>query len=578
MLDYKKAPFNLGDEEIKWVEDTFKELNDFQKVNQVIIDMAWSPEEKDLKNDVAKHNFGGYRYHNTSAESLFNQNSIIQKGKIPALIAANVEGGGDGGVKGGTKIGDPVALAATGNPENAYYMAYYGCKEAAAVGCNWTFSPIVDIDINWRNCIISNRSFGQDTDTVLEFSKEYLRGAKDAGVECCMKHFPGDGCDDRDQHLCVTINDLSTKDWDKTFGKVYKGMIDAGVSSIMVGHMVLPSYQKKFRPELKDEDLMPATLAPELLQDLLRDQLGFNGLVITDATHMLGLTATIPRREFMPGVIMAGCDMVLFMRDTDEDIKYMMDALEDGRLTRERLDEAVKNVLAYKAMMKLPKKQKDNTIMPSADARSIIGCIEHKEKAKQILDESITLVKNTRKQLPLDPIKHKNVIVYSATTASAVAKLAGNAPVEKKLVDALNARGFNAELYKLNPLKLVTRKGLNGKKLLSGTPIEEFNKKYDACFLICDVTGYSESNGRSIKWKIPMGPEIPWYVTELPTVVISTAWPFHLHDLPMVPTYINTYNSSELAIEMTVDKIIGKSEFKGVSPVDAFCGSWDTKK
>lgn len=576
-LDYTKAPFFLGEAELKWIDDTFHMMNEYEKINQVFIDMAWSPKEKELQADVLQHNFGGYRYNNAKAEELFRQNTVIQTGKIPALIAANVEGGGDGGVKGGTRIGEGIALAATQNSQNAYYMGYYGCKEAASVGCNWTFAPIVDIDLNWRNCIISNRSFGQDADTVLEFSKEYLRGASEAGVQCCMKHFPGDGCDERDQHLCLTVNDLSCEEWNQTFGKVYRGMIEAGVSSIMVGHMLLPSYQRKFKPELRDQDLLPATLSPELLQNLLREQLGFNGLVITDATHMLGITSKQSRRDFLPGVLMAGCDMILFMRDRHEDIRYLQEALQKGTLTRERLDECVKNVLAFKAMMKLHEKQKQNALMPPVEAMNVIGCKVHKDKEREVLDQSITLVKNTKNQLPIRPDTHKNIMIYSVSSAGLVSKVMGKTAVNKKLQEVLIEQGFHAELYKMKPWKYMTPKGINGKKALSDITVETFRKQYDACIVICDVTGFSETNGRSLKWQIPMGPEVPWYVTELPTIVISTAWPFHLLDLPMVPTYINTYNDSKLALEITVEKLMGKSEFKGVSPVDAYCGRWDTR-
>ena len=116
--------------------------------------------------------------------------------------------------------------------------------------------------------MIASRSFGNDPDTVLKMSLEYMRGAKEAGVACCMKHFPGDGCDERDQHLATTVNTLSCEEWDETFGKVYKGMIDAGVPSVMVGHIMQPAYSRRLRPGIRDEEIMPARIAPELLQGL----------------------------------------------------------------------------------------------------------------------------------------------------------------------------------------------------------------------------------------------------------------------------------------------------------------------
>ncbi|MGN0314243.1 MAG: glycoside hydrolase family 3 N-terminal domain-containing protein [Fusicatenibacter sp.] len=234
-----------------------------------------------------------------------------------------------------------MAIAATGNPRNAYYLGYYGCKEAAAVGCNWTFAPIVDVDYNWRNCIIPTRSFGKDPDTVLKMSLEYLKGASDAGVACCMKHFPGDGCDERDQHLVTTYNDKSCEEWDASYGRIYRGMIDAGVKSVMIGHIALPSYSRALCPGIKEEEIMPATVAPELLQGLLREKLGFQGLIITDATHMVGITGRMRRHDFIPRMLMSGCDMILYYRDHDEDIGYLKEALSDGRLTMERLDDMV---------------------------------------------------------------------------------------------------------------------------------------------------------------------------------------------------------------------------------------------
>lgn len=579
-MNLKGKPFYLDDKKIEWVENTLSMMTLDEKIGQIFVDILWNDSEKDIKKNIEKYHEGGFRYNNRSAEKLYKQNSAIQKySKIPALIAANVEAGGDGAIKGGTKIGDPVAIGATQNKEYAYDLGYIGCKEAAAVGCNWTFAPIVDINYNWRNVVVSNRCFGSDPDMVLEMSKEYMRGAHDAGVACCMKHFPGDGLDERDQHIVTTINTMSCEEWDSTYGKVYEGMIEAGVPSIMIGHIQLPSYTKRFCQDIKDNEIMPATLAKELLNELLREQLKFNGLIITDATHMVGLTSTKPRREFIPSVIECGCDMILYYRDKDEDIKYFKDGLKNGLVSEKRLNEAVKRVLAFKAMLNLPQKKEKQELMLPKENLKIIGCPEHKEKAAQIIDNSITLVKNTKNQLPIVPSKHKRIVVFSINSSKGlVSKVIGNSSkAEKILVEELNKAGFEASIFKINPLKYISNKGINGKKVLSGLPVEEFISRYDAAFLIANVDGFSQSNERRLHWMMPMGPDIPWYVTELPTVFISVKNPFHLIDVPMVPTYINTYNKDREAIRQTIEKIMGKSDFKGISSVDAFCDSWDTK-
>ena len=583
-MDYTKKPFYLSEDDLKWVEETFQKMTEEEKLNQVFVDMLWNNSPKEVEKMQSKYQFGGYRYNNMSSEKLYEQNAAIQRsGKIPALIAANVEAGGNGAVSGGTKIGEAIACAATGETESAYYMGYYGCKEAAAVGCNWTFAPVVDIDMNWRNCVIPTRCFGNDVDTVLEMSKAYMRGAHKAGVACCMKHFPGDGCDERDQHLATTTNDCTVEEWDATYGKVLKGMIEEGVPSVMIGHITLPSYSRLLCPGIKDEDIMPATIAPELLQGLLRGKLGFNGLIVTDASHMVGITSRIRRHDFIPQMIMAGCDMILYYRNHDEDVNYLKEALQDGRLTQERLDEAVHTVLAFKAYMKLQKKQVNGTLMPPMEKLSVIGCKKHKEKAAEIIDKSITLVKNRKNQLPLSPEKHKRIIIYTVQSGGLTQKIkdiahggkSGN--ISEMLAEELKVQGFEPTVYKINYLKYLSPHGINGKKALAEVSVGEFTNSYDAAIVLCNVGSFSTTNERSLHWTIPMGPEIPWYASEILTVGISVAHPFHLIDLPMVPVYINTYNGSREALKQTVEKLIGKSEFKGVSPVDAFCNRWDTR-
>ena len=583
-MDYTQKPFYLKPEDIVWVEATFASMTQEEKLNQVFMDMLWNNPPKEVEAQQTAYQIGGYRYNNGSAEKLYEQNAAIQRtSKIPALIAANVEAGGNGAVSGGTKLGEGIACGATGDPQSAYYMGKYGCREAAAIGCNWTFAPIVDIDLNWRNCVIATRAFGNDADKVLEMGLAYMKGAHEEGVACCMKHFPGDGCDERDQHLVTTVNDLSCEEWDATFGKVYKGMIDAGVPSVMVGHIQQPAYSRALRPGIKDEEIMPATVAPELLQSLLREKLGFNGLIVTDATHMVGITGKVRRHDSIPAMIMAGCDIILYYRNHDEDVGFLREALEDGRLTQERLDEAVKTVLAFKAYLKLHEKQKSGTIMPPKDGLSIIGCKEHKAKAAEIIDKSITLVKNTRNQLPLTPEKHKRIIIYTVETGGLVSKIKDmlfgnkNRKPTDVLAEELRKNGFEPTVFKLNYLKYLSKNGVNGKKAIAEYSTQEFAAMYDAAIILCNVSSFSTTNERSLHWSIPMGPEIPWYATEMPTIAISVAHPFHLIDLAMVPTYINTYNANEETMRQTVAKLMGKSEFKGVSPVDAFCGMWDTR-
>ena len=221
--------------------------------------------------------------------------------------------------------------------------------------------------------------------------------------------------------------------------------------------------------------------------------------------------------------------------------------------------------------------------MPPREDMQVIGCDAHKAMAAEIIDKSITLVKNTRNQLPLDPKKHKRIVIYTVQSGGMTQKIKQIAhggkggSVSDILAEELKKQGFEPTIYKVNYLKYISPHGINGKKALAEVSVGEFAKMYDAAIVLCNVGSFSTTNERSLHWTIPMGPEIPWYASEIPTIAISVAHPFHLIDLAMVPTYINTYSGSKEAIRQTVAKLMGKSEFKGTSPVDAFCGRWDTR-
>lgn len=315
-VDLTKKPYFLEKEDIQWVEDTIAGMTTEEKIGQLFVNMGSERSEEYLKDVLEKYHIGAVRYNPGTSKEVHEQNRILQENaKIPLLIAANTEAGGNGACTDGTEIGVEVKIGATKDPKYAYEMGRVSGIEAAALGCNWSFAPITDINRNWRNPIISSRSFGSDPDMVLEMSKAYMKGFMESNMVCAMKHFPGDGIDERDQHLSNSVNTYSTDEWDATFGKVYSGMIDAGVHTVMVGHIMLPSYQKYFNHQMELEDTLPATLSKELIDGLLKEKLGFNGMVVTDASHMVGMTSVMKRSKMLPTAIAAGCDMFLFFND-----------------------------------------------------------------------------------------------------------------------------------------------------------------------------------------------------------------------------------------------------------------------
>lgn len=573
MVNLKAKPFNLNDEQIKWVEETLGSMTEDEKIGQLFINLTLQRDEESLSKLVNEYHIGGVRWQGGTLEEIYEQNKFIQEhSKIPTLIAANTEAGGNGAVAEGTLIASGAACGAAKDDSVVRAMAEVGATEAKAVGCNWVFAPVCDIVSNWRNTIVNTRAFGDDPKLVAERSLAYMEENMKLGVACAAKHFPGDGSEERDQHLVMGCNDLSTKEWDESFGYVYKKLIDAGLDSVMVGHISQRAYSKELCPGTKDSEIMPATLAPELLQKLLREKLGFNGLIVTDATHMVGLTATMPRKDYIPGVVAAGCDMVLFFNDPKEDIDYVRQALRNGVITQERLEDAVLRILGLKAKLGL-----NNLTFPKKEDLACVGSLEHHEKAKMAADESITLVKDTQNVLPLDPSKRKNLRLYFIESAP-VSLLNGADKAKARLVKELEDAGFNVTAPKdYYELEMEKQSPFNKFRVMGHESREEFKKNTDVVLFVVNMKGYAQTNNVRLCYDASHSAQNPWFASEVPTVAVSLNYTNHLYDLPMMKTYINAYCDSPEYLHALVEKLTGKSEFKGQYNDLVWCDRWETR-
>ena len=573
MVNLREKPFNLNDEQLSWVENTLSSMTLEEKIGQLFICMNYDHREEKYKEMIERFHVGGIRWQGGSLKDQYDQNRYYQEhSKIPVLIAANLEAGAEKSLKGGTLLAPGPAMGAAG-PEVARLMADKAAEEAKAIGVNWTFAPITDVVYNWRNTIVNNRAFGNDPDEVIADSIAYMEGAHKHGLACCCKHFPGDGVEERDQHLVLGCNDLSVEEWERSFGKVYRAVFEAGVESVMVGHICMPAWSKKLRPGMTDEDILPATLSPELLQDLLRGHLGFNGLVLTDASHMAGLSTAAPRSVQVPGAIAAGCDMFLFFNDPEEDYGYMMNGYKNGVITDERLNEAVTRILGLKAKLNLYKYE-----FPSEDGLSIVGCEDHHEAAAVCADKSVTLVKDTQHILPLNPAKKPRAILYYVETAP-VSYLNGTDPAKKIVVEELERAGFTVDCHQdYYEMECEQMSPMNAFKIMETPSVEEFKSKYDVVFMVVHMKGYAQENNVRVKWSAAHSSELPWFVYEVPTIGISLNYTNHLYDLPMLKTFVNAYAPTREYIRAAVEKIVGKSEFKGKANDLVWCGRWDTRR
>ncbi len=559
MVDLKAKPFNLSDSDIQWVDKTLAGMSLDEKIGQLFCPVGFDQDPGYLEHRLLKNNIGGIMYRSAPAAQAQACHRYLQEhSKIPLLIGANLEAGGDGAAEDGTRLGSQMQVAATGSQasEFAYRLGKICAREGGAIGVNWSFAPVVDIDMNWRNPITNVRTYGDNTKTVLDCATAYKRAMDEATMAVAVKHFPGDGWDEVDQHLLTSVNGLTCREWDDTFGKIYKALIDDGALTVMVGHIAMPAYQQKFNPNHTNR-LMPASLSPELLNGLLREKLNFNGMIVTDATPMAGFTSAMSREEAVPYCIASGCDMFLFNVDFDEDFEFMKQGYRKGILTDARLDDAIRRILGTKAALGLHQKPK-TAIVPDPAAIETVRSSEHVEWARQCASQAVTLVKDRDSILPISPDKTRRVLL----------QILGDFPSNDRVMDQfqqlLEDQGFEVDRYVPETME----------SIMQGMSVRRFTGKNDLVIYLGNIENASNKTTNRINWHtlFGLGNNLPWFVNDVPTLFISLANPYHLVDIPMIGTYINCYSNHDIMLEAVFEKLIGTSPFTGTSPVDPFCG------
>lgn len=580
-VDLKAKPFYLNDEEVQWVEDTINSMTLEEKLGQLFILLKPVPgvREDEIRDTVEHYHQGGLRWQGGDSKSVWLQNRTYQKySKIPLLIAGNCDDGGNGVLaKEGTFVATAAEAGAAEDTDVAYHIGYVAAKEASAIGVNILFNPVGDVYHNWRNTIVNTRSFGSDTDRVIERVRAYIKGVKDADphMACTLKHFPGDGWDELDPHISPAYNECPVDQWMDTYGRVYKTMIDEGLETVMTGQIALPAYSRKARPGIKDEEIMPASLSPKLLQDLLRGELGFNGLIVSDASHMIGMEGRMKREDAVPACIAAGCDMFLFANDIEEDISFMKAGLEKGILTEERLSDALHRILGLKAHIGL---RQDSIRFPEEEGLQQIGLPEYHKYTEEAADEAVTLVKDTRNLIPVDTSRTKRALLIYAPSIPNSKGWNGD-PTRKVITEELERVGF-AVTQQPNFWEMELENGVNPMnfvKMMGHDSRKSFKEKYDIVFVFINIKGYAQKNVERLSWSSGHSTEMPWYTEEVPTIGVSLNYTNHLVDCSNIHTFINAYGPNRENIRAAVEKIVGRSAFRGKADPTVWCGRWDTK-
>jgi len=545
-------PFFLDDEAVSWVLKTKESLSLKEKIGQIFIPICVNFGKENLKRILRYKPGGVHRFLHADAKTLRLAAEFLQENSsIPLLMTTDFEFNCFNSLPEGTHLPPQLGVAATGDSAMAKRMGGVAGREGRYCGFNCSFTPSVDISYNFQSPSVGNLSFGDKPDTVASMASEYIEGMQSEGMAACAKHWPGDGVDDRDQHLVTARNSMDMEQWRETYGRAYQAVIDAGVRAVMSAHITLPAYYREKNAEMGADKILPGSISKELNLELLRGELGFNGLIVSDATSMAGLTAVGRREHIVPMVIEGGCDVFLFSVDDDLDLALLMKSAESGLLSRERLEDAVTRVLALKASIGLHRQQKEGTFLPPESKReSYFRSKEHMALESEIAQKSITLVKDTQQLLPLSPERHQKVLLIHGMKRD---KADSGPPL---IIPALlEDEGFEVTEYREDTF----------------VDPDIFDV---VLYLAAKQSGFCKGSYRldwdDLQWGQARAMNRYWHI--IPTLFISMGNPYHLYEVPRCKTYINAYSPIEPVQRALVDCLLGKKPFSGQSPVDPFCG------
>jgi beta-N-acetylhexosaminidase len=455
---------------------------------------------------------------------------------IPPLVAADLERGTGCAIRGLTELPHQLALGCADDEALAYDFGKATAIEAVGVGITWTFAPVVDLIQNWLNPAVMTRGLGGDAERVARLATAVARGMQDHGLAACAKHFPGDGADFHDQHLVTSVNHLDEATWFAQHGKVFSRLADAGVWTMMAGHIALPWCD----PPGRDGRQRPATVSLRQLTGLLRGRMGFRGAVVSDALIMAGIAGWAPPEQAEVESFVAGVDVMLWPEPGW--IGRMEAAMASGVLTAARRDEAVLRALALKARVLLPTTPPPVVADPGAFARGV---------ATQIAERGIATVRNRENLLPWNPATTKRVLLLANVNPAAPAS---DERRYATVVEALRARGCEVTVLR-NPNCLDIPKR------------EAAGERWDAFLALFSLEMHEQKNSAR-----PVGgmAEGLWSLQMARTVrpvVASLGSPFMLYELPGLGTLVNTHSSTPASQRALVAALFGEIPGNGRSPV-----------
>jgi beta-N-acetylhexosaminidase len=536
-----------------WAERTFAELTLREKVGQLI--MPWvlgdyapegSPSHERIAEYVHDQGIGGVIMSvGTPLEVAAKLNDLQGHAKIPLLVGADLETGagfrmrgavympGSIELGGATQFPSLMAVGAAGDERLAYEMGRITAIEARAVGIHVPFAPVLDVNNNPENPIINVRSFGESPTEVSRMGIAFIRGVQENGAIATGKHFPGHGDTDIDSHLALPVIRHDRARMDSVELRPFQAAIDAGMGAVMTAHISVPSLNGGVRE--------PSTLSPMVLTSILRDQMGFDGIVFTDAMDMSAIARQHSAGEAAVRAIEAGADVILMPPDVARAVDGVVDAVRSGRLSQERIDASVMRILETKEALGLHAER----FVPLDRVGSLVGIPEHTAVADEIAEQSITLLQNRNNLLPLRGTRTASVLSVSFRRDS----------------DLLAARYFNRTLRETYP------------RLVS-IDVDSEAREEDYRRVLARVRGQDlvvVSTYSSYAGAVDALEELAAFIddvraTGVPHVVISFGNPYLISNFPETQAYMLAWNGSEASQRAAARALVGQFDIVGRVP------------
>jgi beta-glucosidase-like glycosyl hydrolase/CubicO group peptidase (beta-lactamase class C family) len=537
----------------KWVESTLKDMSVEEKVGQLLFTTyhgSFTPTDAaayaQMTHDVEDLHVGGFInvtqgsplgfLKSQAYPSAVLSNQLQAKSKLPLLIGADFERGTAMRLDEGTSFPTAMAVAAAGNPKDAYTMGKVTALEARAAGIQWIYAPDADVNSNPGNPIINTRSFGENPEKVSEFVTEFIRGVQENGGLATAKHFPGHGDTTADSHIDLPVVTADRARLEKLELVPFRAAIAAGVGSIMTGHLNVPA--------LEPDPNTPATLSSRVLTDLLRKQLGFQGLVVTDAMDMGGITVRHAPGDAAVRAFLAGADALLMPPVPDAAYQALLAAAHSGQISQERLDASVRRILEAKAHLGLQK----NRLVDVAALNEKFGRLAWQAESQEISDRGIALLRDTPHRLPLDGTKPARALL--------VCLYADPEPYPGEDLERELRRRFDSVVTLRADTKFAKAENLK-------LPAPD---SYDVAILALFVRVSDRKGDVDVPAdQFPLIQQI--YKTGKPVISVGLGSPYLIERFPQAETWLSVFGIADVAQISVARALFGEIPIRGRLPV-----------